>query len=60
MVSAAYAAGPPHALGGGGGCAAYAVGLHREFLREEGADLQGFVPDQDHQLLVEVYGDKLH
>ena len=48
--------GLPH----GGGRAAYAEGPPHESLREEGADLQGFVPAHAHQFLVEVYGHHLH
>ena len=57
---ASYAAGPPHTLGGVGVRAEYAMGLHHEYIRDEGADLQGFIPAQVYQLLVNMYGDHRH
>ena len=48
------------ALGDSGRRAAYSIVTHIESLREEVADLQGFVLAQEHQFLVEVYGDHLH
>ena len=36
------------------------AGLPHEYLREEGSDLQGFLPSQEHQFMVDVYGDNLH
>ena len=47
------------ATGAGGRQEAQAAVLPNESPREEGDDLQGFVPDQAYQLLVEVYGDHL-
>ena len=57
---ASYDVGPPHTLGGVGVRAEYAMGLHHEYIREEGADLQGFIPAQVYQLLVNMYGDHRH
>ena len=42
-----------------GGRAAYAMGLHHNYLKDEGTNFQGFFPAQAHQLMVEVYGDHL-